>query len=562
MEISNKEKIPNWVVNSLVASLLILMFFLALFSVRDDSAIMDELVHIPAGYSYLTQKDYRLNLEHPPLVKDLAAIPLLFLNLNFPKDSLGWRNSDQWQFGPEFLYHSGNNPDKILFWARLPMILLLIFLGWFLFYWARELAGSQTALLVLTLFSFSPDFLAHGRLVTTDVAAALGVTLAVYFWLKFLKNPSKKNIIISGLIFGLSLLLKFSLIILIPFLGFITFLYSWLKTNTFREILKYMSLAILIGFIGLTFVILPVYRFHLSQFFSGVLMVIEKSISREPTYFFGQISSSGPWYYFPAVYFLKVPLAFHFLTLLALLLVLTTLSRKSFNEIRKGFKQWILGHFTEFSMIIFLVIYWLTAIKVSLNIGLRHLLPAFPFAYILVSLGIKNSLDNIRVAKFKNVLLALILFFLFWYVISSFSAFPHYLSYFNELIGGSKNGYKYVVDSNLDWGQDLKRLAKWLEKQEIKKIYVDYFGGGDIKHYLKEKGIPWYGACWWGQWGIYQGEAEFPRGNYLAVSATFLQNGRGRPAADYDGYRGCYNWLNNYQPITQIGHSIFIYYVN
>jgi len=197
---------------------------------KGDSATMDEMSHIPAGYSYLSQKDFRINPEHPPLIKDLAAGPLLFLNLNFPTNHSSWTEgiNEQWWFGSQLLYYSGNNPDQIIFWARIPMILLLMFLGWFLFRWARELAGNKTALLVLALFSFSPTLLAHGRLVTTDIAAALGVVMATYFWLKFLKSPTKKNIILAGLIFGLSMLFKFSLALLVPFFAIITVIYAWL----------------------------------------------------------------------------------------------------------------------------------------------------------------------------------------------------------------------------------------------------------------------------------------------------------------------------------------------
>jgi len=250
--------------------LLFFMFLVAFFSILDDSFTTDEPVHVTAGFSYLTQKDMRLNPEHPPLLKDLAAIPLLFLNLNFPKDHSAWTQEDnpfwwhQFNLGGEFLYKSGNNPDKILLLARIPMILLLIFLGWFLFYWARELFGNRVALLSLFLFSFSPTFLAQGRLVTTDVGATLGVVLASYFWLKFLKNPTKKNIIFAGLIFGVTMLLKFSLILLIPFFAIIILVYACLKNGKkyIFNILKYLGLALLVGIIGMVFIVWPVYQYH------------------------------------------------------------------------------------------------------------------------------------------------------------------------------------------------------------------------------------------------------------------------------------------------------------
>ncbi|MEK7596045.1 MAG: hypothetical protein AAB564_00620, partial [Patescibacteria group bacterium] len=169
-------------ISSIIAGfLLALMFVLMFFSAWNESATMDELAHIPAGYSYLTQKDYRLNPEHPPLIKDLAALPLLFLNINFPADHSSWKNdvNGQWSFGSVFLYESGNDADKIIRLARLPIMLLTILFGWLFFRWIRRRYGDQTGLLALFFFVFSPTFIAHGRYVTTDIAAAFGFFLGL-----------------------------------------------------------------------------------------------------------------------------------------------------------------------------------------------------------------------------------------------------------------------------------------------------------------------------------------------------------------------------------------------
>lgn len=177
-------------INIFLVALFSLVLILSLLSSINDSATSDESPHIIAGYSYLSQKDMRLNPEHPPLVKDLAAIPLLFLKINFPNNSFAWEQSDgpfwwhQFNLGGEFLYHSGNDPDKILFFARIPMVLILILCGYFLFKFAKEFFGEKIALLALFFFAFSPTFLAHGRLVTTDVGAAFGVIFACLFSLR------------------------------------------------------------------------------------------------------------------------------------------------------------------------------------------------------------------------------------------------------------------------------------------------------------------------------------------------------------------------------------------
>ena len=140
-----------------------------------------------------------------------------------------------------------------------------------------------------------------------------------------------------------------------------------------------------------------------------------------------------------------------------------------------------------------------------------------------------------------------------WQIFSIAKVYPHLLSYCNELAGGADKCYLYVVDSNYDWGQDLKRLTKWVEENKIDKIYVDYFGGGDTEYYLKEKYAPWWGT---------RDPKELPKDSYLAISATFLQGGRGKPAPGFDQPTGYYRWLDNYQPIAKIGYSIFIYHID
>jgi len=470
------------------------------------------------------------------------------------------------------------------------MILLLIFLGWFLFYWAKELFGNKAGLLTLFLFSFSPTFLSQGRLVTTDVAAVLGLVLSTYFWLKFLKNPTQKNIISAGLIFGLAMLFKFSLVLLIPFFVIITLIYAWLKAEKQKyKFLKYIGLGLLVGIIGMVFIVWPVYQFHISnfpaerqlrdtqfilsttaipeplitlnvwmaqqpilrpfsQFLLGLLMATNRSATGNTTYFLGKISAEGWRTYFPIVYSIKEPLAFHILTLIALLYAAWLIKKPFWQNTGSRISKWIKSHFPEFAMLTFLAIYWATTLTSNLNIGVRHLLPVFPFTMILVSGTIKCLLKE-PFLKLKYGVLGILLL---WQAISVASIYPHFLAYFNELAGGPDNGYLYVVDSNLDWGQDLKRLNNWLEENKIDKIYVDYFGGGDTQYYLKEKYAPWWGT---------RDKSEFPKGNYLAVSATLLQGGRGKPGLGFTQPTDYYDWLNRYQPTTKIGYSIFVYYI-
>lgn len=583
MRLSNKA-------TSIIAGLLLLiMFVLAVTSIRDDSLTMDEVAHLPAGYSYLTQQDMRLNPEHPPLLKDLSALPLLFIkDINFPSEIKAWQEdvNGQWDFGRYFLYQSENPVEKMIFWGRIPMILILILLGFYVFKWARELFGNCAGLLALFFFSFSPTLIAHGRLVTTDVGAAAGIFIATYYFIKALKSPTKKNIILAGVFFGLAELLKFSAILLLPFYLFLGLIWWLVKLGKFRQTLKILTLVFVIGFL----LIWPIYQYHTwnyppekqvsdtqvylkdtpefikkpilwaadkpilraySHYFTGLSMVFHRVAGGNTTYFLGEVSNVGWRSYFPIVYLIKIPLAFHILTLIALLYALWLIRKPFWKDFKNRATNWVKSHFPVFAILTFIGIYWLTSVAGNLNIGVRHLLPVFPLTILLVSGAITNLLKE-PCLKLKYLVLMLLIL---WQAFSVISVYPHFLAYFNELVAGPGNGYKYVVDSNLDWGQDLKRLKNWVEENlpAGRQVYLDYFGGGNPQYYLGTK----Y-ASWWGT----RSPEEFPKGNYLAVSATLLQGGKGKAIPELSQPSGYYQWLNNYNPVTTIGYSIFIYYID
>lgn len=590
----------NRLANILAAVILFFMGGLAIASIADDALTYDEVAHIGAGYSYWNNQDYRLNPEHPPLVKDLAGLPLMFLNLNFPNAEY-WENATphpwwtQFDFGDQLLYHSSNDPDRIMLFSRIGPILLMLAMGAFLFFWSRRLFGNNWALFLLALFAFCPNFLAHGRLVTTDVGASFGVLFATYFWIEFLKNPRWKNIIFAGLAFGAAMLIKFSLILLVPFFAVITVVWALLQPqDKLKSLSAYCAKSIAAALIGVFFVIYPIYVLHiakypyekqlddtqtvlattslpqwlqdiniemakqpalrpLAHYFLGLNMATNRTGTGNTTYFMGQVSSDGRADYFPLLYFFKIPVAFHIMSAIAVFSAVFALIK---NKIWQNFfarcKRTALKHYAFFAMGIFLAIYWAASLIGSLNIGLRHILPTFAFTYMLVIAGLSATIKTLPVKskKYGKITLGILLG---WFVAASLSIFPHYLAYYNELSGGSENGYKIAVDSNLDWGQDLKRLNKWMEENKLIKIYLDYFGGGDAAYYLGDKYIPWNSD---------KNSLEITKGSYFAISANQLMGQRAKAAEGYDQRTDKYGWLENYEPpIAKIGYSIFVYHI-
>jgi len=590
----------NRLANFLAAGLLTIMACLAFASIANDTLTFDEVAHIGAGYSYWNNQDYRLNPEHPPLIKDFAGLPLAALNLDFP-DEKYWEGSapypwwTQFDFGNQLLYHSGNNPGQIMLFSRIGPILILILLAAFLYFWAKKLMGTGPALFLLAIFSFCPNFMAHGRLVTTDVGASFGAVIAAYFWLEFIKNPKWKNVILAGLFFGIAMLIKFSLILLVPFFAAITVIYSLLKEKSLRSLCRYLFLSVCAGLIGLVFVIGPVYAFHIAkypyekqlddtktvlastslpkamqdinifmaeqpalrpwaQYLLGLEMATNRTGTGNTTYFMGTVSAEGRKEYFPILFLAKTPLAFLMMALMVLAWIgYYFVKNNPFKNCFSRMKDWILNYFDFFAMLVFLAIYWFTSLAGNLNIGLRHILPTFAFTYILVVWGLVKLLKSIKNEKSRKAAKLFISALFAWLAFSSLSVFPHYLAYYNELAGGPDNGYKIAVDSNLDWGQDLKRLKIWMEGNNINSIYLDYFGGGDPAYYLEEKYIGWNSD---------KDYSQLPKGSYLAVSANQMMGQRAKAARDYDQPTDKYNWLDRYEPpIAKIGYSIFVYQI-
>jgi 4-amino-4-deoxy-L-arabinose transferase-like glycosyltransferase len=213
-----------------LALICIASFSLMLWASHADSAIDDELAHIPAGYGYVHELDYRLNPEHPPLIKALAMAPVLFLNPFYPTQTAAWQTevNGQWDMGYQFLYNSGNDATAIIRTARIVPILITILLIILMYVVARWMMGNLWALLPTFLFAFDPNVLAHGHYVTTDVGAAFGFLFAIYFFLKFTEHRSAKYLWYAGLSFGVAQIAKFSTPLLVPLFIFLA-LVLWLR---------------------------------------------------------------------------------------------------------------------------------------------------------------------------------------------------------------------------------------------------------------------------------------------------------------------------------------------
>jgi hypothetical protein len=693
----------------------IVLAFCAIFAAsvisfsRNSSATFDEVAHLPAGYTYLRWHDYRMNPEHPPLVKKLAALPLLWLqgwpaNLDLSQDvvaSIPMADSDQilrwtwatetaitdeqWTFGHFFLYgirpeavrrlHEQypamnsllnipptamlsrqdfyNDADQLLFWGRLPILLLGLMLAGLVFSWSRELFGFAGGVLSLALFCFDPNFIAHSGLVTTDVGETLFMFGVVYFLWRLCRRFETVNVALFLLFFSLAFVTKFSAVLLLPLFWLVvlgrmllpeplliqvagkeraasrvlkmalftglfgvalltTYVTIW-ATYSFRysatqnpevaakieaEILRAMNATSgpdggtvqsqvphrALGYLPIESdvrssaaakkllaaspeglittdnilmtmdkvplglggkLILFAQRHHLlpEAFIFGFAHAEERANFRG-SFLLGHNSKTGFRSYFIYAFLLKTPLP-------AILLILTALilSLRRFIE-----RSWL--------MIFLLVpagLYFLVALGSHLNLGVRHLLPIYPFLYVLAG-GLALELNRWRRAFRVVALLGVvgiiavssrIVFFPAggskWQTVS-----PHYLAYFNELAGGPANGFKELVDSNLDWGQDLKNLKLWLDAHNIKDpVYLSYFGMASPHYYgILHYNLP--GGC---LVEPVQGFDLLKPGGLIVISATNLQGVYLSPE-DQEAWRQILKYC---VPVDMVGYSIIIY---
>jgi hypothetical protein len=494
-------------------AVLFLLVFLGelTFSIRQQSLSWDEGDHIFAGYMSWKKADFGINPEHPPLVKALAAIPLLPMHLKVPdRKGLASFKDEAYFDGRDFIFGNGGEAeaDRIIFRARMAAATLSLLLGLLVFLAAREMFGDGAALFALALVVFEPNMIAHGAYVTTDMGISCFIFASIYAFYRYVKAPSVGRLIVLGLVSGLALASKHSGVLLLPFgLALIITEILWpspeTRTNKRKVALRLtgaflaastIAIVVLWAFYGFRYAARPggmplspslaeyarglkgvephaylaLARLHIlpESYLYGLVDVrlISDSFS---TYIFGKVYARGVWFYFPAAFIIKSTAAFMGLLLLTGFAIVTRKLRAR-REI--------------FFLTIPPVLYLLIATGTGLDIGARHILPMYPFLSVLIGgAALALAHGDRRWAYVVGLLLA-------WHAVSSARAYPNYLAYSNEFWGGPANTYKYLTDSNTDWGQQLKAVKKYLDNRGVKDCWFAYFVEPSI--HFSAYGIP------------------------------------------------------------------------
>ena len=511
------------------------------------SPTWDEVGHIGlGGYLLKTGRwDVPASCSHPPLAFYLHSPPSFVYPLDWDRwryradtmrDILFLRSADT-RRGNAMLLDRHYDGERFFFWSRTTSLLLAALLFAALYSWSRELSGHYGALLTLFFAALSPNLLAHSTLINTDFTLATTSFCAVFAYRRLLLYPSISALLIAGIALGLALMSKLSALVLLPTLLIIT-LWFWrfADEQAHRAFGRLFSAGHLTGLAGAycctcglaLFVLWAGYGFDYAPYILTIRSQLWDIGTGHTAYLMGNFSDEGWWYYFPLAFAIKTPVA----TIILAAWGIWALARRS-TTLEIGFLLWPP-----------LLLAGLFILGNAKNIGLRYLLGIYPFVFLLVGAVIHTALRS-----WKSYLLSI---FALWYAISTTHNHPHHLAYFNELIGGPAQGYRYLVDSNLDWGQDLKGLKAYMDEKGIERIKLSYFGAVDPRLY--DLDYEWLPSFTLPNFGTRP--AELPTTGTIAISATNLV---GVYMDMYGEGTDLYTWLQAQQPAARIGHSIFIY---
>ena len=524
-----------------------------------DTPTVDEFAHLPAGYYYLQTGSFELFSLNPPLVKLLTAAPLLLLRPAIDTGAeirhTGWY---PWVFGTDFMERNRGNYDGIFFFGRLPVVLLGLLGGLLVRRWARELYGPTAGIVALGLYALCPSIVAHAHLATVDVGAMALLVLALYLFDRWLREPGAGRLAAAGAALGLAELAKFTSLLLYPVL---LVLAAWalaegrplpLRTGRRAGVTASLGSLLLLFLLSAAVVDLgylfqgvgrPLGELRLESRSIGALaralprlpaplpspylegldgLQLVNEQGEYPGYLFGEWSREG-WkgYYLVALLF-KTPLP---LLLLALAAPFLPRARRPGER-----SLWL-------PLLLLLVAFSLLS---RVDYGIRYVLPVVPLACIYAGRLVPWALARGRAVRTAGLALLVL------YPVSVLAATPDTLSYFNLLdrIRGGRDD-EILLDSNLDWGQGLKRLAADVKRNDLPGIDLAYFGHVDPALY----GIVW----------------RFPdpnRPGLVAVSANFLH---GYPYVTYAHGRmvpvppDAFTWIAAYPRVADLGGGIYLY---
>ncbi len=513
-----------------VLALLAFLAASALVVARVDTPTVDEFVYLPAGHYHLVTGDLTFDSTNPPLLKMVMALPLLVMDVQAERDPR-WRDNrtgwGPWVYGTRFMELNRARYLDAFVAGRVTTIVIALATGVLVWWWARRAATPGAAVAALLLWCAQPTVIAHGALATLDMGVTALVFAAFFALARFAATEARPWAVAAGVLFGLGVAGKGVTLVFAPLVPLLLAL-GWGGFD--RERLLKLADGLVVLAVAAWVTLLAVYRFSGFPLPAPVLDGIRfqataGSAGEFPAFLNGQWSQTGWWYYFLEAFALKTPLATIVLVLIGLGVVVRRRARADL---------W-------FVLPPLLLIYVLS-FHFGKNYGVRYLLPALPFLFVLAGRGAAAMLRDRRATA---VLGALAL----WQIGACVANAPHHLAYFNELAGDVDRHRRLLLDSNLDWGQDLGRLKAWLDAEGVDRATLAYFGHVDPALY----GVAWTLPPTAPAPGTFVVSA-----NYLAGYAYPITYARDRMIGVR---RGQWSWLDGLAPAARIGRSLFVFEV-
>lgn len=533
-----------------------------------QSAAFDEGYTLTYGYAYLRTGDARLSRgQNPPLTNMLLAWPLLLRDdIQFPIDHPTWAEGDIFGFTDEFLWKANADPQRLIMQVRLPEMMLALLLACVVYAFTRSMFGGAAALAALFVCAFDPNVLAHGHISGTDLGVTFFMFSAVWVWTLALRRLSSKRALAAGLLMGAALATKYSSVWLVPIIIVIGLIYPGASMGrpSDRVAKRMVQWALarlkLLGVLGLAAfaVIWATFKFSVGPAVPGSLPVpapdywasLEVVRNRvelsTPAFMLGQVSATGLPLYYPFVFLIKTPLPT--LMLLAIGSVSLITRRR-----RRDFAAW-------FPPLLFMF----ATIAGGLDLGYRLMLPLLPFALTIAGQGASvlwTGIESRRHAdtkanRFRSLRLSVFVVLAMWLVIDVLSIAPEHIAYFNQLAGDRVHDYEVLVDSNLDWGQDLIALREWMKGNQIDRVNLAYYGSARPSAYAMSVDLlPGFSLNDYGP-EIDGFTAHALKPGWYAISASSLQLG-----LLYSRW-GIYGPFHAREPDARVGRSFLIYRVN
>jgi hypothetical protein len=492
----------------------------------------DEPNHIACGMEWLDKGTYTYETQHPPLARVAAALGPFLLGVRSQGPVVPDTTSVPKE-GTAILYRD-HHYDLSLALARAGILPFFWIACLVVYWWGRRYFSGTVAAISVFLFTFLPVTLAHGGLATTDMALTAFTGAAFLSALIWLEEPSPRNSVLLGASTALAVLSKLSAPMFLAAAFLLAFLwYAWTARPQFgaiaRRLAKPFGIALLAGFL----LVWAGYRFSVGkaggillpapQLFTGLQAVIHHNQQGHPNYLFGQRSPRGFWDYYLVVLAVKTQLAFLILAGIGLPMLLRTRSPYRFAWLPVVFSLAILA----------------VGMGSNINIGVRHIMPIYIGLSIVAAVGALRLWELSHGRKWVVAVLGLLLV---WNSAASLFSHPDYLAYFNELAGSHPENI--LVDSNLDWGQDMKRLAARLHQLGARELTMNQFLIADLE---KEHGFP----------PIHEMDLMNPSPGWNAVSITHLKIAR---LGLWETYPQVQLWPERIPPTERVGKSILLWY--